>query len=110
WVHRHIFIDICHHFGYDITKLARVQDGSRVTPAAGGECGSRGRRLVTAVPGRLRENARPVCEELAGLGQGEMQLTPATAASQEARSGAERRRRFAAASAAVERRQASAPL
>src|SRR5512132_2530049 len=43
-------------------------------------------------------------------GTGEMQLTPAKAASQEARSGAERRRWFAAASAAVERRQASAPL
>jgi len=33
-----------------------------------------------------------------------------SAASQEARAGAERRRWFAAASAAVERRQASAPL
>jgi hypothetical protein len=43
-------------------------------------------------------------------GTGEMQLTPAKAASQEARAGAERRRWFAAASAAVERRQASAPL
>ncbi len=34
---------------------AQVQDGSRVTPACRSGSGSRGRRLVTAAPGRLRE-------------------------------------------------------
>jgi hypothetical protein len=45
---------------------------------------------------------------VAGLGQVRNQVTPDDAASQEARSGTELRRWFAAASAVVERRQASA--
>jgi len=75
--------------------------------------GSCGHGLVTCAPGRLRDNARPAlrpaCEELRCTEAGGGRVTPASEwSAQEARTGAERRRSFAAASAAVERREASA--
>ena len=54
-----------------------------------GECGSRGRGLVSFAPGRLRENARPalrpVCDNVAGLGQADADNSRVLAASQEVR-------------------------
>ena len=67
-------------------------------------------RRPRAAPGKRPAGTMTGLREARWTGTGAMQLTPAKAASQEARSGAERRRWFAAASAAVERRQASAPL
>jgi hypothetical protein len=57
----------------EVANLAQLSGRQPGDAGGRGECGSRGRRLVTAVPERLRENARPaprpVCELLAGLGQ-----------------------------------------
>src|SRR5580700_2368396 len=43
----------------DATSLAQLTGRQPGDAGGRGECGSRGRRLVTTVPGRLRENARP---------------------------------------------------
>jgi hypothetical protein len=84
-----------------------------VTPVVWGECGSRGRGLVTFAPGRLRETPGRHDDRSASSS-----LDWDRSASAECRkhghvpgsaSEAERRRWFAAASAAVERRQAGAP-
>jgi len=53
---------------------AHVKDVCWVTAADGAGCGSCGRGLVTFAPGRLRDlrpaAVRPVCDDVAGLGQG----------------------------------------
>jgi hypothetical protein len=84
-----------------------------VTPADWARAVRAGRGSSPPLPGGFRENARPalrpVCDFVAGLGQAEAGNTRFSATTQEARSGAERRRWLAATSTAVERRQASAP-
>jgi hypothetical protein len=60
-----------------------------VTPVAGAGCGSRGQSLVSFAPGRLRENARPasrpVCDNVAGLGQADADNARVLVKSQEVR-------------------------
>jgi hypothetical protein len=88
---------------------ARTPAGHAGWRSGSGSCGC---RFVTCALGRLRENVRPalrpVCGHVAGLGQAGAGNARFLAASQEERSGAERWRSFAAASAVVGRRQASA--
>ncbi len=56
---RHISIDNSHRNRYIAGVESRSLKGHRpVTPADWSECGTRGRRLVTAAPGRSRASAR----------------------------------------------------
>jgi hypothetical protein len=90
-----------------------LKDAGRVTSAGGARAVPAGEGSSPLLPGGSGDNVRPalrpVCGKAAGLGQAKMQVTPDDAGSQEARAGAERWRLVAAASAAVERRQACAP-
>src|SRR5208282_2612939 len=83
---------------------ATPADGARAVPA--------GRGSSPPLPGGsgsyARPALRPVCAETRWTGTGQMQVTPDDARSQEARTGVELWRSVAAASAVVERRQASA--
>src|SRR5579872_1905419 len=102
-------------------EKSRSRTGRRpATPAGGAGTVPAGGGSSLPLPGGsgkyARPARRPACEELAGLGQAKMQATPDDAESslqgevtQEARTGAELRGSLAAASAVVERRQASAP-
>ena len=47
--------------------FARVQGRYAVTPHSGARVGSRGRRLVTAVPGRLRASCSPALRPVRGV-------------------------------------------
>ena len=99
-------------------NLARLQGRYAVTPHGGARVGSRGRRFVTSVPGRLwaeasgRHYDRPAGLRLPPLywrWQGPGNTRSCVAPSQEVReTGTELWRSFAAASAVVERREASA--
>src|ERR1700677_4893942 len=48
-------------------NLARVQGRHAVTPLGGARVGSRGRRFVTAVPGRLRASCSPALRPVRGV-------------------------------------------
>ena len=52
---RHIFLDIGPCFGYKCHGISPAYRTAAGDTGCRGECGSRGRRLVTAAPGRLRE-------------------------------------------------------
>jgi hypothetical protein len=105
-------LDTRHHFSYRPTNQISPKRTPPGDAGRQGRGGSRGR--CCHLRSRAGLGKRPA-GMTTGLrlsrwtGTGPSQVTPDEAASQEARSGPERRRWFAAASAVVERRQASAP-
>jgi hypothetical protein len=80
----HISVDIRLHFGYLYRCESNLAHREGRQPGDSGwrsECGARGRRLVTAAPGRLWASCLPAlgpaCEVLAATGAGAGRDNPA---------------------------------